>query len=166
MTNDAAARADGSEGGLRSISSLSKDVAQLVKYLEGSTVSRLAIETGGIRIEIERNLQPAAHAGGGLAGPTAAAEVAGAATAPADNRHAVRAPLVGTFYRSAQPGSKPFVEVGDVVDAGQTLAIVEAMKIMNQVQADRAGRVAEIALKDGDWVEFEQALVYLEPVES
>ena len=164
MTNDAAAPAGAAEGGLRS---LSKDVAEIVKYLEGSTVSRLAIEAGGLRIEIERNLQPAASASilpAPVAGAPAAAGAA-AAAAP-DTRHVVRAPLVGTFYRSATPGSKPFVEVGDVVDAGQTLAIVEAMKIMNQVQADRAGRVAEIALKDGDWVEFEQALVYLEPVEA
>jgi acetyl-CoA carboxylase biotin carboxyl carrier protein len=76
------------------------------------------------------------------------------------------APLVGTFYRAPQPGAKPFVEEGDIVDAGQTIGIVEAMKLMNQVNADQGGRVAEIVANDGDWVEFEQVLMYLEDVEA
>ena len=75
-------------------------------------------------------------------------------------------PLVGTFYRAAQPGAKPFVEVGDVVEAGQTVAIVEAMKIMNQVTSEHGGRVAEILVGDGEWVEFHQVLMYLEPVDA
>ena len=92
---------------------------------------------------------------------TAAAD--GAAGAAADNRHPVVAPLVGTFYRRLGPGAKAFVEEGDVVEEGQTVAILEAMKLMNQVKADRAGKIAEIIAKDGDWVEFEQVLMYLEP---
>jgi len=76
----------------------------------------------------------------------------------------VIAPLVGTFYRSPSPGAKAFVEEGDVVDAGQTVAIVEAMKLMNQVTAEQGGKVAEIVAKDGDWVEFEQVLMYLDPL--
>ena len=87
-----------------------------------------------------------------------------AAPAEADNRIAVVAPLVGTFYRSPQPGAKAFVEEGDVVDKGATVCIVEAMKIMNQVSADQGGRVAEILAKDGDWVEYQQVLMYLEPI--
>jgi acetyl-CoA carboxylase biotin carboxyl carrier protein len=86
--------------------------------------------------------------------------------AEGDGRHPIVAPLVGTFYRAPQPGAKPFVEEGDVVDEGQTVAIVEAMKLMNQVKADRGGRVAEIVAKDGEWVEFEQVLIYLEPMEE
>ena len=65
-----------------------------------------------------------------------------------------------------QPGAKPFVEVGDVVDVGQTVAIVEAMKLMNHVEADVGGRVAEILVEDGELVEFEQALIVLEPVDD
>jgi acetyl-CoA carboxylase biotin carboxyl carrier protein len=88
-------------------------------------------------------------------------------SAPAvDTRHAIVAPLVGTFYRSAQPGAKPFVEEGDVVEEGQTVAIVEAMKLMNQVRADRGGKVAAILVTDGEWVEFEQPLVLLEDAEE
>jgi acetyl-CoA carboxylase biotin carboxyl carrier protein len=84
----------------------------------------------------------------------------------ADNRTPVLAPLVGTFYRASKPGEKPFVDVGDTVDAGQTVCIVEAMKMMNEVVAGEAGKVAEIAAENGEWVEFEQVLMYLEPVES
>jgi acetyl-CoA carboxylase biotin carboxyl carrier protein len=95
----------------------------------------------------------------------AAASGDGAADADAaDGRTKVIAPLVGTFYRSPSPGAKVFVEEGDVVDAGQTVAIVEAMKLMNQVTAEQGGKVAEIVAKDGDWVEFEQVLMYLEPL--
>jgi acetyl-CoA carboxylase biotin carboxyl carrier protein len=85
---------------------------------------------------------------------------------PADNRMPVLAPLVGTFYRASQPGSKPFVEVGDTVEAGQTVCIVEAMKMMNEVVAGEAGKVAEIAVENSDWVEFEQVLMFLEPLEA
>ena len=82
----------------------------------------------------------------------------------ADDRHPVVAPLVGTFYRAQQPGAKPFVEEGDVIDEGQTVAIVEAMKLMNHVKSDQGGKVAEILCSDGDWVEFEQPIMYLEPL--
>ena len=86
-----------------------------------------------------------------------------AITEEADNRVPVLAPLVGTFYRAAQPGSKPFVAEGDTVDVGQTVCIVEAMKLMNEVGAGEGGVVAEIVAKDGEPVEFEQVLMYLEP---
>ena len=83
-----------------------------------------------------------------------------------DNRVPVLAPLVGTFYRSAQPGAKPFVEVGGTVESGQAVCIVEAMKMMNEVVAGESGTVVEIAVENGEWVEFEQVLMYLEPSES
>jgi acetyl-CoA carboxylase biotin carboxyl carrier protein len=86
--------------------------------------------------------------------------------APADNRIPVLAPLVGTFYRSSQPGSKAFVEPGDTVEAGQTVCIVEAMKMMNEVVAGEAGTVAEIVAENGEWVEFEQVLMHLDPTEG
>ncbi len=82
---------------------------------------------------------------------------------PLDNRVPVLAPLVGTFFTAPKPGEKPFVEVGDTVDAGQTVCIVEAMKMMNEVVASESGKVAEIAAENGEWVEFEQVLLYLEP---
>ena len=76
------------------------------------------------------------------------------------------APLVGSFYEAAQPGAKPFAQVGDVVEAGQTVCIVEAMKLMNEVVAGEGGKVAEILAKNGEPVEFEQVLMYLEPAED
>jgi acetyl-CoA carboxylase biotin carboxyl carrier protein len=128
-------------------------------------VQRLRVEAGDYKIEIER--------GGGvpLAGPARApAETAAGAgevtPAELDHRIPVIAPLVGTFYRASQPGAKPFVEEGDVVDEGQAVAIVEAMKLMNEVKTDQGGRVAEIVASDGDWVEFEQVLMYLEPIDE
>ena len=99
------------------------------------------------------------------AAPMPAAADDGAPAAP-DLGHAIVAPLVGTFYRASQPGAAPFVEEGDVVDEGQTVGIVEAMKLMNEVKADRGGTIAHFAATDGDWVEFEQPLVYLEPAEG
>jgi acetyl-CoA carboxylase biotin carboxyl carrier protein len=130
-------------------------------------VQRLRVEAGEYKIEIERG------GGGPVAGPARApAETAAGAAevtpeaAELDHRIPVIAPLVGTFYRSSQPGTKPFVEEGDVVDEGQAVAIVEAMKLMNQVKTDQGGRVAEIVASDGEWVEFEQVLMYLEPIDE
>lgn len=86
--------------------------------------------------------------------------------ASADGIHAVRSPLVGTFYRASDPGSTPFVEVGDVVTCGQQLAIVEAMKLMNPIEADCDGRVVEVPVPDGSPVEFDQPLVLIKPMQS
>jgi acetyl-CoA carboxylase biotin carboxyl carrier protein len=147
------------------IRSVWEEARDLIKRLEGSTVQRFSVEAAGTKIEIERAMAS------GAAAPVASVASAAPAAAPAlegepelDGRHPIVAPLVGTFYRAAQPGAKPFVEEGDVVDEGQTVAIVEAMKLMNHVKADQAGKVAEILCSDGDWVEFEQPIMYLEPI--
>ena len=140
-----------------------EEARDLIKRLEGSTVQRFSVEAGDTKIEIERGM-PAGVTASAL--PAAAAAAPGedsAGAAAADNRHAIKAPLVGTFYGAPSPGADPFVKPGDSVEAGQTVAIVEAMKLMNQVQADSARTVAEIVTVDGQWVEFEQVLMYLEP---
>lgn len=133
----------------------------LIKRLEGTTVRRVAIESGGNRVEVEREVGVVHHAPAATGAPDEEH-----APSAADGRHAILAPLVGTFYRAPQPGAKPFVEEGDTVDAGQVVGIVEAMKLMNQVHADQAGRVAEITAGDGEWVEFEQALMFLDVDEA
>jgi acetyl-CoA carboxylase biotin carboxyl carrier protein len=149
------------------IRSVWEEARDLIQRLEGSTVQRFKVEAGSTKIEIEREPGVVAAAPAPLAAaPAAAAAGDGAAAAAADGRHPIVAPLVGTFYRASQPGAKPFVEEGDTVDAGQTVGIVEAMKLMNQVQADEGGKVSEILAKDGEWVEFEQALMILEPLEE
>ncbi len=91
--------------------------------------------------------------------PVAPAETA-APEAPAV--HAVRSPMVGTFYRSASPGAKAFVEVGDMVKEGDTICIIEAMKILNEIEADKSGKVVQILCENGQAVEYGQALLTIE----
>ena len=141
------------------------EARDLIKRLEGSTVERFSVEAGDTKIEIERGMVTG-MVGIATVAPAAGADEAADGAAELDGGHPIKAPLVGTFYRAGQPGSPPFVEEGDVVDAGQTVAIVEAMKLMNQVQADEGGKVSQILVEDGQWVEFEQVLMYLEPVEE
>ena len=92
---------------------------------------------------------------------------AGAGRRPAGARSptglTVRAPVVGTFYRAPEPGAPPFVAVGDLIRPGQVVGIVEAMKLMNEVTADQAGRVVEVLVDDGQPVEYDQPLIALEP---
>ncbi len=153
----------------------------LVRQLEGTSVQRFAVKAGDYEIEIERGgaaqVAPgepppitghlATSATGGLGVAPGARSASGAFSAitdaPPDNRVPVLAPLVGAFYRSAQPGAKAFVDEGDVVEIGQTVCIVEAMKLMNEVGASEAGKVVEICVENGESVEFEQVLMYLEP---
>jgi acetyl-CoA carboxylase biotin carboxyl carrier protein len=138
------------------------EARDLVKRLEGSTVQRFSVEAGDTKIEIER--RAGVVVADTSAGGAAAAAPAGTDGAePSIDGHEIKAPLVGTFYRAAQPGSPPFVNEGDTVDAGQTVGIVEAMKLMNQVTADVPGKVSKIFVDDGQWVEFEQTLMVIEP---
>ena len=165
------------------IKSVWAEARDLVKRLEGSTVQRFAVEAGDYKIEIERGAPAPAPAGispellaAAEATPRGASMVSGArgvsggmaALRPEemDNRIPVLAPLVGTFYRSSQPGQDPFVNEGDVVEPGQTVCIVEAMKLMNEVSASEGGKVAEIVVENGEPVEFDQVLMYLEPAEG
>jgi len=136
------------------------EARDLIKRLEGSTVERFSVEAGDTKIEIERGMTSAI----GIA-PVAPAMGAdeGGGEAEMDGGHAIKAPLVGTFYRAGQPGAAPFVEEGGVVDEGQTVGIVEAMKLMNQVQSDIGGKITQILVEDGQWVEFEQVLMYIDP---
>src|SRR3954447_15816234 len=163
------------------------EARDLVRRLEGTSVQRFAVKAGEYEIEIERggvapiiaaegdSEAPAisGHLATGAGGLGVAPEARGASGAfaaitdeAADNRTPVLAPLVGSFYRAAQPGTKPFAEVGDVVEVGQAVCIVEAMKLMNEVSAGEGGKVAEILVEDGEPVEFEQVLMYLEPAEA
>ena len=84
-------------------------------------------------------------------------------TAPAaETSHAVKSPMVGTFYRSASPGAKPFVEVGDLVKEGETICIIEAMKILNEIEADKSGTVKKILCENGQAVEYGQPLFLID----
>ena len=96
--------------------------------------------------------------------PAAPAPVAlpPAAEPPAETGHVVKSPMVGTFYRTASPGAEPFVEVGSVVKAGEPICIIEAMKIMNEIEADSAGTIRKILCENGQAVEFGQPLFIIE----
>jgi acetyl-CoA carboxylase biotin carboxyl carrier protein len=98
------------------------------------------------------------------AAPAPAVEVTSATpAAPAQPAgHAVKSPMVGTFYRASSPGAKPFVEVGDSVKEGDTICIVEAMKILNEIEADKSGTVTQILVQNGQAVEYGQALFVIE----
>jgi acetyl-CoA carboxylase biotin carboxyl carrier protein len=106
-------------------------------------------------------MQPApAHAA--PAGEAPAAAVPAAEVAAAPTGHVVKSPMVGTFYRSASPGSKPFVEIGSAIKEGDPICIVEAMKIMNEIEADMSGTVSKILVENGQAVEFGQPLFIVE----
>ena len=100
-----------------------------------------------------------------MAMPVAMAAPAGATAAPAEpveTGHVVKSPMVGTFYLSSSPGSKPFIEVGTVVKEGDPICIIEAMKIMNEIEADKSGTVTKIICENGQAVEFGQPLLIIE----
>jgi acetyl-CoA carboxylase biotin carboxyl carrier protein len=101
--------------------------------------------------------QLAAPATNGTAGAPA-----GPAAAPVETGHVVKSPMVGTFYRSSSPGGKPFIEVGSAVKEGEPVCIIEAMKIMNEIEADRSGTVTKILAENGQAVEFGQPLFVIE----
>ncbi|HYR26385.1 MAG TPA: acetyl-CoA carboxylase biotin carboxyl carrier protein [Aquabacterium sp.] len=97
-----------------------------------------------------------------VAAPAPAAPAAEAAPAPVETGHVVKSPMVGTFYRASSPGAKAFAEVGDTVKAGQAVCIIEAMKIMNEIEADKDGVISKILVDNGQPVEFGQPLFIIE----
>jgi acetyl-CoA carboxylase biotin carboxyl carrier protein len=98
-----------------------------------------------------------------MAPPGPAAEVASVAAVPAQpSGHVVKSPMVGTFYRASSPGAKSFVEIGDSIKEGETICIVEAMKILNEIEADKSGTVTQILVENGQAVEYGQPLYVIE----
>ena len=154
-----------------------RKVKKLIELLEESGVAEIEISEGEESVRISRfpkggaaPVAPVVHyaqapapvAAAVAAAAPAPAPVASAAPAAAKNDHTVTAPMVGTFYASASPGAKAFVEIGTEVNIGDTLCIIEAMKMMNQIESDKAGRVTAILVKNGEPVEFGQPLFMVE----
>ena len=144
-----------------------RKVKKLIELLEESNIGEIEIKEGEESVRISRHgNQPAAPmaytAPAPAAAPapaeTAASEPAAPAAAPATD-NAVLSPMVGTFYRAPSPDAASFVEVGQTVRVGDVLCIVEAMKMMNQIEADRAGTVTAIHVENGEAVEFDQPLI-------
>ncbi|MEU0551381.1 acetyl-CoA carboxylase biotin carboxyl carrier protein [Micromonospora sp. NPDC005979] len=155
------------------LAGLRRQARHLLAELAGP-VRRIRLRSGATVLEIEWHpdepaggsvVPPALPATAATPPPSAAAPGPPAALIrpPVPGRAAIRAPIVGTFYRAPEPGARPFVAVGDLVRPGQPVAIVEAMKLMNEVSADRAGRVVAILVEDGQPVEYDQPLVELDP---
>ncbi|MGC4813835.1 acetyl-CoA carboxylase biotin carboxyl carrier protein [Micromonospora sp. DT228] len=159
------ASSDAGVEGEEALAGLRRQAHHLIAELAGP-VRRIRLRSGPAVLEVEWHPEEQTRADV-PPGSAEAARPTGTPSAPVPPpvpaRAAVRAPIVGTFYRAAEPGAKPFVAVGDLVRPGQPVAIVEAMKLMNEVTADRAGRVVAILVEDGHPVEYDQPLVELDP---
>lgn len=136
-------------------------IRELTELLEETGLSEIEIEQNGQRVRVARNIGTPVVAVPRAAAPAATQQPAAAADL---SKHpgVVNSPMVGTAYIAAEPGAKPFIEVGSRVKAGDTLLIIEAMKTMNQIPAPRAGSVVQILFEDGQPVEFGQPLVIVE----
>ena len=156
-----------------------RKIKKLIELLEESGIAEIEIKEGEEAVRISRMpaggavthvLPPAtalgmpATAPGAVSAPAPAALPAPESVAqkPKPNEHVITAPMVGTFYASPSPGAKAFVEIGDEIKVGQVLCIIEAMKMMNQIEADKAGRIASVMARNGDPVEFGQPLFIVE----
>jgi len=156
-----------------------RKVKKLIELLEESGIAEIEISEGEESVRISRyptgaaagpqlvHYAPAPAQQVAPAAPVAASQMAlqaSAAPAAAANRadNTVTAPMVGTFYSAATPGAKAFVDIGSEVNIGDTLCIIEAMKMMNQIESDKAGRVTGVLVKNGDPVEFGQPLFIIE----
>jgi acetyl-CoA carboxylase biotin carboxyl carrier protein len=152
-----------------------RKIKKLIELLEESGIAEIEIKEGEEAVRISRAgaagaVAPVAHAMHAPApapaparGPELPAAGAGeVAPKPKPNEHVITAPMVGTFYAAPSPGAKAFVEIGDEIKVGQVLCVIEAMKMMNQIEADKAGRITSIMARNGDPVEFGQPLFVIE----
>jgi acetyl-CoA carboxylase biotin carboxyl carrier protein len=148
-----------------------RKVKKLIELLEQSGVGEIEISEGEESIRISRSTSlpaPMAAAPAPAAAPAAPASepaqpAAAEPSAPAEpTGHVVHSPMVGTYYESPSPGSKPFVQVGDRVNEGDTLCIIEAMKLMNQIEADKAGVIQAVKVENGQPVEYDEPLFIID----
>jgi acetyl-CoA carboxylase biotin carboxyl carrier protein len=146
-----------------------RKIKKLIELVEESGIAELEITEGeeSVRIHRGQSAQTVQYAPAPVqSAPAQAAPVAAAPAAPAEapviSGHIVKSPMVGTFYRSSSPEAKPFAEVGQSVKKGDTLCIIEAMKMMNQIESDADGVVKEILVSNQEAVEFDQPLFVIE----
>jgi len=157
-----------------------KELRELIEFLIEKDITEFELERGDVKVRIKRGtpeatsapadriitVHPAPVASPLIAGPPAAPAPAAApppAEKPEEGLHMVHSPIVGTYYESPSPGSPPFVKVGDTVEAGQILCIVEAMKLMNEIEADVGGEVVKMLVKNGQPIEYGQELFAIRP---
>ena len=160
-----------------------KELKELVEFLIEKDITEFELERGDVKVRIKRGAPEATHSERIIAVstphpavqvPSAAAPASGLASEtpappaapapqPAEELHMVKSPIVGTYYESPSPGSPPFVKPGDSVEVGQVLCIVEAMKLMNEIEADVAGEIVKSLLKNGQPIEYNQELFAIRP---
>jgi len=161
-----------------------KELKELVEFLIEKDITEFELERGDVKVRIKRGTpQPpqtseriiavstpspavqvtAAPAPAFGSTPEAPAPLAAPTTPPIEELHMVKSPIVGTYYESPSPGSPPFVKPGDSVEVGQVLCIVEAMKLMNEIEADVAGEIVKALLKNGQPIEYNQELFAIRP---
>lgn len=148
-----------------------EDVLRIVEVVKASQFSEFRLKLGETEVHLRRKNGAAAAAAPAAAAPASAPGSAAASTPlPSgaqpdipEGAHAVRAPMVGTFYRAPQPGAKPFVEVGDEVDADSTVGMIEVMKLMNSIHAGVRGVVRAVLVANADYVEYGQPIMVVEP---
>ena len=169
-------------GGLMEI----KEIRQLIKLVESAEISEIEIEEEGKKVRISKNSQytaepvvmspapmmpypsqppavmPQAVPGQERSEPVSAETVSAPTEAAGGEFHEVRSPMVGTFYRAPAPDADPYVEVGQNITAGQTLCIIEAMKLMNEIESDFAGKISKILVENAQPVEYNQVLFLIE----
>ena len=154
-----------------------KEMERLLAFMAQHGLEELEYQRGAVHIRLRKASHGGAQGGGAHAAPAVlhsiphsapgaerrGAESAAKAAAAEEDLHTVKSPIVGTFYASATPNSDPFVKIGDRVKAGQVLCIIEAMKLMNEIEADRSGEVVRRLVENGQPVEYGQALFALRP---
>lgn len=144
-----------------------KDIEKLVKILENSVIAEIEItDFWGRKVRINKTgvNAPVAKVARVASVEPEEAGVEEKEAKPKSNVMSIKSPIVGTFYRAPSPDAPPYVEVGDVIKPGQVVCIVEAMKLMNEIESDVAGRVAQILVKNEDPVEYNQELMLVEPL--
>ncbi len=160
-----------------------KELRELIEFLIDKDIAEFELERGDVKVRVKRGGQvsvsapmseryfavpaaPPAHIPEGVPVPTAApttSTVQPKEPAVEEGLHLVRSPIVGTFYESPSPGSPPFVKPGDMVEAGQVLCIVEAMKLMNEIEADASGEIVKMLVSNGQPIEYGQELFSIRP---
>jgi oxaloacetate decarboxylase alpha subunit len=145
-------------------------IREIVRIVQETGVGEVTIEDSGLRVTVRRTPETGEAIVAPPAVPPEEEELTAAAPAaappPPSELVRIEAPMVGTFYRAPAPGAPPFVEIGDAVGAGQTLCILEAMKLMNEVKAERDGIVREVYAENAQPVEYGQLLFELEPLDG
>jgi acetyl-CoA carboxylase biotin carboxyl carrier protein len=157
-----------------------KELKELIEFLIDKDIAEFELERGDVKVKIKRGAEPSHVAlpdsryiavqptsspvvTSPVPAESAKVDVATAAAKPAEVLHIVKSPIVGTFYESPSPGSPPFIKVGDMLEVGQVLCIVEAMKLMNEIECDMAGELVQKLVANGQPIEYGQELFALRP---